>query len=172
MSKRLGVSIGFLSALAFFLGWYSFTWMIVFMIAVFFLQGEDLLKKNVLNAFFLGFIFLIIDLLFGKVSGSYMDLINNLACSDAEWLVNFDTSSAAYKVLSGLNISKYIVGIAKFVYLALTIVFGIIALKGNEVKVPLCNGFASKVMGVVAKAEAKKDDVTNDTATLNEIPKE
>ena len=84
---------------------------------------------------------------------------------------NFDTSSGAYKVLSGLNLSKYIVGIAKFVYLVLTIVFGIIALKGKEVKVPLCNGFASKVMGV-ANAAAAKDDVTNDTATLNEIPKE
>lgn len=172
MSKRLGVSVGFLSALAFFLGWYSFTWMIVFMVAIFFLQNEDTLKKNVLNAFFLGFIFLIIDLLFGKISGSYMDFLNNLASSRADWLMNFDYESSAYKVLSGLNISKYIVNIARFVYLVLTIVFGIIALKGKEVKVPLCNGFASKVMGVAKAAEEKKSDVTNDTATLNEIPKE
>ena len=172
MSKRLGVTVGFLSALGFFLGWYSFTWFIVFMVAIFFIQGEDTLKKNVLNAFFLGFIFLIIDLVFGKISGSYMDILNNCASSNSDLFINFDYSSTGYKVLSGLNISKYVVSIARFVYLVLTIVFGIIALKGNEVKVPLCNGFASKAMGVVAKAEAKKDDVTNDTATLNEIPKE
>ena len=101
-----------------------------------------------------------------------MDFLNNLASSRADWLMNFDYDSSAYKVLAGLNISKYIVKIADFVYLVLTIVFAIISLKGKEVKVPLCNGFASKVMGVAKAAEEKKSDVTNDTATLNEIPKE
>ena len=52
MSKKLGVTIGFLSGLGFFLGWYSLTYMMMFTVVILLVAGEEeILKKNVLNAY-------------------------------------------------------------------------------------------------------------------------
>ena len=69
MSKRFGVSVAFISAFAFFCGWYNFTWLLVGTILVLLLAGEEeILKKNVLNAFFLSFIILIANIVLGWIS--------------------------------------------------------------------------------------------------------
>ena len=171
MSKKLGVTIGFLSGLGFFLGWYSLTYMMMFTVVILLVAGEEeILKKNVLNALFLSLIFYVIIEVSFKISTGYADFLRNIVNSDAEIFDNFTFDSTGYKVLSKLNIATYVMNIAKFVKLVLAIVFGIIALKGKEVKVPLCNTFATKAIGLGSKAA--KSDTTNNEATLKEIPKD
>ena len=90
MSKRFGVSVAFISAFAFFCGWYNFTWLLVGTILVLVLAGEGedefKLKKNVLNAFFLSFILLLANMVLGWISRKYLGMLFNLSTSKADWI--------------------------------------------------------------------------------------
>ena len=182
MSKRFGLTIAFLSAFAFFCGWYSFAWIVIGTILVLLLTDEEVLKKNVLNAFFLSLIFLLAGFVLNWLSNRFTGFLG--ALRDAEWIKFFTYD--VYNVAVKFDIAKYLKGILNILEFVLMIVFVVMSLKGGEVKVPLANNFALKAMGLMpAKApkedkKADKDEVkeekaenplTSDKATLTDIPK-
>ena len=188
MSKRFGVTIAFISAFAFFCGWYSFSWLLIGTILVLLLAGdEEVLKKNVLNAFFLSFILLLANMVLGWISRKYLGMLMDLSASKFDWVRNVMLASigksSVYTILTKLDIAGFIVKILGFVKFVLMIIFVIISFKGGEVKVPIANGLALKVLGLVApkekkekaakeeKAEAAEENpITSEKATLTDIP--
>ena len=189
MSKRFGVSVAFISAFAFFCGWYNFTWLLVGTILVLLLAGEEeILKKNVLNAFFLSFIILIANIVLGWISRKYLGLLFNLSTSSVNWIstaMNFDIGKTdVYTIFTKLDIAGFIVNILGFVEFVLMVIFVILSLMGKTVKVPVANALALKVMGIApikekkekaakeekAEEAAEENPITSDKATLTDIP--
>ena len=189
MSKRFGVSVAFISAFAFFCGWYNFTWLLVGTILVLLLAGEEeILKKNVLNAFFLSFIILIANIVLGWISRKYLGLLFNLSTSSVNWIstaMNFDIGKTdVYTIFTKLDIAGFIVNILGFVEFVLMVIFVILSLMGKTVKVPVANALALKVMGLApvkekkekaakeenAEEAAEENPITSDKATLTDIP--
>ena len=181
MSKRFGLTIAFMSAFAFFCGWYSFLWITVGTILVLLLTDEEILKKNVLNAFFLSLIFLLAGMVLSWCSNRFVGFLG--ALRDAEWIKFFTYD--VYNVAVKFDIAGYIKGILNIVEFVLMVVFVIMALKGKEVKVPLANNLALKAMGLMPEKAPKEDKkaseevkeakeenpLTSDKATLTDIPK-
>lgn len=171
MSKKLGVTFGFLSAVGFFLGWYSFTWVLVFACFILLINEDEIVKKNVLSAIFLNIIFMAIELVLGKLSYWFISFLGDLASwSWVKWFT-YDV----YDIVSKFDIAGILNNIVRFVHFVLTVVFALIALKGNAVKVPVASGLADKVLGFAApkaEKEEKKDSITSEEATLKDIPKE
>jgi len=186
MSKRFGISVAFISAFAFFCGWYNFTWLLVGTVLVLLLAGdEEKLKKNVLNAFFLSFILLIAYMVLGWISGKYLGMLVNLSTSDIGWVASAMNARIAktdvYTIFTKLDIAGFIVNILGFVEFVLMIIFVILSFMGKEVKVPIANALALKVMGLAPVKKAKEEEVkeeaaveenpiTSDKATLTDIP--
>ena len=188
MSKRFGVTVAFISAFAFFCGWYSFSWILIGTILVLLLAGEEeVLKKNVLNAFFLSFILLIANMVLGWISRKYLGILFDLSTSKFDWVRTvMDTDigkTDIYTIFTKLDIAGFIVNILGFVKFVLMVIFVILSLSGKGVKVPVANGLALKVMGLAPvkekkekaakeeKAEeAEENPITSDKATLTDIP--
>ena len=188
MSKRFGVSVAFISAFAFFCGWYSFSWILIGTILVLLLAGdEEVLKKNVLNAFFLSFILLIANMVLGWISRKYLGMLFNLSTSSVDWIRNAINTNIGktdlYTIFTKLDIAGFIVNILGFVEFVLMIIFVILSLMGKTVKVPVANALALKVMGLApvkekkekaakeeVAAEAEENPITSDKATLTDIP--
>ena len=80
---KLGISVAFLSALAFFFGWYSLTIAAIITVGVICVSKNETLRRNVLNAFILSLIFTIISLVLGKISSGYMNFIGKLLRSNS-----------------------------------------------------------------------------------------
>ena len=193
MSKRFGVSVAFISAFAFFCGWYNFTWLLVGTILVLVLAGEGedefKLKKNVLNAFFLSFILLLANIVLSWISRKYLGMLFNLSTSKWDWVADIFNASigksttTVYTIFTKLDIAGFIVSILGFVEFVLMVIFAILSLTGKAVKVPVANTLALKVMGLAPvkekkekaakeeKAEeAEENPITSDKATLTDIP--
>ena len=188
MSKRFGVSVAFISAFAFFCGWYSFSWILIGTILVLLLAGdEEVLKKNVLNAFFLSFILLIANMVLGWISRKYLGMLFNLSTSSVDWIRNAINTNIGktdlYTIFTKLDIAGFIVNILGFVEFVLMVIFVILSLMGKTVKVPVANALALKVMGLApvkekkekaakeeVAAEAEENPITSDKATLTDIP--
>ena len=190
MSKRFGVSVAFISAFAFFCGWYDFRWLLIGTILVLVLAGEEkLLKKNVLNAFFLSFILLIANMVLSWISRKYLGMLVDLSTSSWDWVANAMNASigntTVYLIFTKLDIAGFIVSVLGFVEFVLMILFVILSLLGKEVKVPIANGLANKALGLVepkakkekaakeekAAEEAEEENpITSDKATLTDIP--
>ncbi|MBP5529818.1 MAG: hypothetical protein J6X80_07185 [Lachnospiraceae bacterium] len=188
MSKRFGVSVAFISAFAFFCGWYNFTWLLVGTILVLLLAGEEeVLKKNVLNAFFLSFIILLANIVLGWISRKYLGMLFNLSTSSINWVYTAMNANVGktdvYTIFTKLDIAGFIVNILGFVEFVLMVIFVILSLMGKTVKVPIANALALKVMGLApvkekkekakkeeAKEEAEENPITSDKATLTDIP--
>ncbi len=188
MQKKLSASmIIFLSAIAVFAAWYSFPAIVMITIPVILLCEEENVKKNVLNAFFYALIFIVVNMVLGKLSSWYTGFLFKLWRWD--WVAFFNDKW--YDVTMKLDIAFYLMKILDFVKFVLMVVFVIIAIKGSEVKIPIANSLACKVLGLVApkaekaakedkkeekkeeKAEEKEENpLTSDKATLTEIPKE
>ena len=191
MSKRFGVSVAFISAFAFFCGWYNFTWLLVGTILVLVLAGEGedefKLKKNVLNAFFLSFIILLANIVLSWISRKYLGMLFNLSTSKWDWVADIINAqigkTSVYTVFTKLDIAGFIVNILGFVEFVLMVLFAILSLTGKAVKVPVANTLALKVMGLAPvkekkekaakeeKAEeAEENPITSEKATLTDIP--
>ncbi|MBR6383309.1 MAG: hypothetical protein IKS56_04925 [Lachnospiraceae bacterium] len=188
MSKRFGVSVAFISAFAFFCGWYNFTWLLIGTILVLLLAGEEeKLKKNVLNAFFLSFIILIANIVLSWISRKYLGMLFDLTTAKWEWVRNIFNAEIGktdvYTIFTKLDIAGFIVKILGFVEFVLMVLFVILSLTGKTVKVPVANSLALKVMGLAPvkekkekaakeeKAEeAEENPITSDKATLTDIP--
>ena len=189
MSKRFGVTVAFISAFAFFCGWYSFSWILIGTILVLLLAGdEEVLKKNVLNAFFLSFILLIANMVLGWISRKYLGILFDLSTSKFDWVrtvMNTDIGKTdIYTIFTKLDIAGFIVNILGFVKFVLMVIFVILSLSGKGVKVPVANGLALKVMGLApvkekkekaakeekAEEAAEENPITSDKATLTDIP--
>ena len=188
MSKRFGVTVAFISAFAFFCGWYSFSWILIGTILVLLLAGdEEVLKKNVLNAFFLSFILLIANMVLGWISRKYLGMLFNLSTSSVDWIRNAINTNIGktdlYTIFTKLDIAGFIVNILGFVEFVLMVIFVILSLMGKTVKVPVANALALKVMGLApvkekkekaakeeVAAEAEENPITSDKATLTDIP--
>ena len=191
MSKKFGLTIAFMSAFAFFCGWYSFTWIVVGTILVLLLTDEEVLKKNVLNAFFLSFVFLLANLVFNWISLRYTGMLSKAAMSNVDWIYNmfnrgiFKSDITLLGIVRKLDLAGYIVTILRIAKFVLMIIFAIMALKGKEVKVPVINNMALKAVGIIpekkekkekkeeakAEGEAKEENpLTSDKATLTDIP--
>ena len=189
MSKRFGVTVAFISAFAFFCGWYSFSWILIGTILVLLLAGdEEVLKKNVLNAFFLSFILLIANMVLGWISRKYLGMLFNLSTSSVDWIrtaINTNIGKTdLYTIFTKLDIAGFIVNILGFVEFVLMVIFVILSLMGKTVKVPVANALALKVMGLApvkekkekaakeekAEEAAEENPITSDKATLTDIP--
>ena len=190
MSKRFGVSVAFISAFAFFCGWYNFTWLLVGTILVLVLagEGEEKLKKNVLNAFFLSFIILIANIVLSWISRKYLGMLFDLSTAKWEWVRNIVNAQIGktdvYTIFTKLDIAGFIVKILGFVEFVLMVIFAILSLTGKTVKVPVANSLALKVMGLApvkekkekaakeenAEEAAEENPITSDKATLTDIP--
>ena len=189
MSKRFGVTVAFISAFAFFCGWYSFSWILIGTILVLLLAGdEEVLKKNVLNAFFLSFILLIANMVLGWISRKYLGILFDLSTSKFDWVrtvMNTDIGKTdIYTIFTKLDIAGFIVNILGFVEFVLMVIFVILSLMGKTVKVPVANALALKVMGLApikekkekaakeekAEEAAEENPITSDKATLTDIP--
>lgn len=189
MSKRFGVTVAFISAFAFFCGWYSFSWILIGTILVLLLAGdEEVLKKNVLNAFFLSFILLIANMVLGWISRKYLGILFDLSTSKFDWVrtvMNTDIGKTdIYTIFTKLDIAGFIVNILGFVKFVLMVIFVILSLMGKTVKVPVANALALKVMGLApvkekkekaakeekAEEAAEENPITSDKATLTDIP--
>ena len=149
---------------------------------------EEILKKNVLNAFFLSFIILIANIVLGWISRKYLGLLFNLSTSSVNWIstaMNFDIGKTdVYTIFTKLDIAGFIVNILGFVEFVLMVIFVILSLMGKTVKVPVANALALKVMGLApvkekkekaakeekAEEAAEENPITSDKATLTDIP--
>ena len=182
MSKKFGVSIAFISAFAFFCGWYNFTWLLVGTILVLVLCEEEKLRKNVLNAFFLSFILLIANMVLNWISARYIGILNSILNTGWDWLARIYTIKV-HNVFVKLDICSYLAAFLRFAEFVLMVVFVILSLSGKEVNVPIANTLALKVMGLAPvkekkvkeekeNAEEKEEEnpLTSDKATLTEIP--
>ena len=189
MSKRFGVTVAFISAFAFFCGWYSFSWILIGTILVLLLAGdEEVLKKNVLNAFFLSFILLIANMVLGWISRKYLGFLFDLSTSKFDWVRTVMSTDIGktdvYTIFTKLDIAGFIVNILGFVEFVLMVIFVILSLMGKTVKVPVANALALKVMGLApvkekkekaakeekAEEAAEENPITSDKATLTDIP--
>lgn len=187
MQKKLTAGmIILLSALAVFLGWYSFTGVLIITIPVILICEDETLRKNVLNAFFYALIFLVVGLVLSKLSSWYMSLIGKLYAWDA---LSKIFTAKVYGVFVKLDFAYYLNRFLDFVQFVVMVIFVILAFMGKEVKIPIANSLANKVLGIVVpkkEKEDKKDDkkedkeeekkeenpLTSDKATLTEIPKD
>jgi len=182
MTKKLGISVGFLSAIAVFLGWYNLTAVLIVTMVVLFAEEDQLIKKNVLNAFFYSLIFTIAHMVLGWISSGFIGFLGFLA--DARWISFFTYDT--FNIVKYFDLANYIdiiLKIAKFVFM---IIFVIVAFKGKEISIPLADILAKKAMGIVeakkeknpADADTKENDpgkdasLTSDKATLTDIPKD
>ncbi len=138
MNKKLCVSVGLLSALAFFAGYYSWISCVILLAIVLICDTELTLKKNVIASTVLAAAISVIQVILNFVSSCYSDLLSTV--NDL-----FDFWSEIYSVtdvLRKLDIADLISSILGIVYFVATIIFIIKSLKGNEVKVP----FVSKLI--------------------------
>ncbi|MCR4649343.1 MAG: hypothetical protein K5776_09740 [Lachnospiraceae bacterium] len=145
MSNKFGVSIGFLSALFVFTAWYSPVAMIILTVLVLIFADEEIVKRNVLNAFFFSMIFLVAGLCLGKISSVYQNSISNFL--NWKWFSIFDNDT--YNVFTKLDFAGYINKFVDLVKLVIAIIFMIIGLKSGEVKIPLCDSLAKKAMQII-----------------------
>ena len=181
MQKKLSKSvILFLTAMAFFCGWYSFVGVLILTLVALIVTDDEKFQKNVLNAFFLALFFIAVGFVLGKLSLWYVKFLGFL--DGLEWLKFF--TYEVYSFMKKLDIASYIRSFLDFVEFVLMIVFIILALKDKEIKIPLANNLAEKVLGVVSAVKSEKKEevkeevkaeenpITSEKATLTEIPKE
>lgn len=170
--EKMGISIAFLSAMAFFLGWYSLTMGLIIMLFVVCFSDNEILRKNVMTAFMFNILFMIASLVLGYVSSGYFKVITFIFGIIFKIAKDYATVSNVENVFLKLDICNYISGFLDFAQFVLMIIFGIMAFKGKEVKVPLATKLALKAYGIVVpKKEKEKNPITNDEETLTDIPK-
>lgn len=135
MSKKFGVSVGLLSAIAFFAGYNSFLSCIIILVLVLACSSEIVLKKNVLSSALLSLVISLVNTVLYFLSSTYLDILNffneSLGGLGASWIYNVTD------VLRKLNFANFIADIIGIVYFVATVIFIILALKGKEVKVPV-----------------------------------
>lgn len=164
---KLGISVAFLSALAFFFGWYSLTIAAIITVGVICVSKNETLRRNVLNAFILSLIFTIISLVLGKISSGYMNFIGKLLSWDFVKFFNYDV----YNVFAKFDLSRYILSVLGFVEFVLMVIFVIISFRGKAVKVPGVNALVNKVMSAKEGTVKEENPVTSEKETLTEIPR-
>lgn len=170
--EKMGISVAFLSAMAFLLGWYSLSMGLIIMLFVVCFSNNEVLRKNVMTAFVFSLLFWLISLVLGYISSGYYTVLG--------WIFGliYKIADSAIKVgkveavFMKLDICYYISKILDFVQFVLMIIFGIIALKGKEVKIPLVSNLALRAYGIIPpKKEKAKNPITSDEETLEDIPK-
>lgn len=168
--EKLGISVAFLSALAFFFGYYDFTIAAIITVGVICASQNEKLRKNVLNAFIFSLLLTIITYILGKISYGYIKTLGTMLTW--EWLSKVYTYKV-YEVLSKLDICAILVKIINIVEFILMIVFIVLSLLGKTVKIPGVAAIVDKVLDI--KAEEKKEEeenpVTSEVETLTEIPR-
>lgn len=168
--EKLGISVAFLSALAFFFGWYSLTIAAVIAVGVICVSKNEVLRKNVLNAFVLSICFTVVTFILSKISGGYINIISKIYGLSWEWLSKIFTYNV-YSVFMKLDLCYYLIKILSFVEFVLMIVFVIIAAKGKEIKIPLISSIVNKALNGTEKKEEPVNPMTSEEETLTDIPR-
>ena len=137
--QKLGISVAFLSAFCYFLGYYSITFSAVVLVLVLALAEAAELKKNAAQAFtFAAFVY-VIQLVLDVLSSKYQGLLGKIYSKG-----NFDYD--LYDALSSIDVCRFLstlVGLAAFVFM---IIFVIASLKGKNVKIPVVSKLVDKAL--------------------------
>lgn len=172
--EKMGISVALFSALAFVFGWYSLTMVLILMLAVICCSNNDTLRKNVMTAFMFSLLFWAVTIVLNYISGAYINIVYKIG----DLILKFFKSLAYSKVSNvedwfiRFNIFSWIVKILNFAQFVLMIIFVIMSFKGKEVKAPIFANLASRAFGIVPpKKEKKKNPITDDEETLEDIPK-
>lgn len=141
--KKLGVSVGLLSALAFFLSNYSMTACVILLAVILACGADAVLKKNALEATVLAVIISLVQTVLSFLSRTYSSIITFFTDLLGEsWYEVYDVAD----VLRKLDFADSVYGFINFAYFIVTVVFIIIALKGGVVKIPVITKMVEKHM--------------------------
>lgn len=176
--EKLGVSVAFMSAMAFLLGWYSMTAALLIMLAVVCLSDNETMRKNVMSAFVFSLIFWLVKMVLKYVSGTYTGIVDNIYLFVLDrylkWNIDYNAIQGAYKIVRSADICMWILKFIKFADFVLTVILTIVALKGKAMNVPLCTSLASKALGAISakKKKDKKDKEESEETETKEAEQE
>ncbi len=145
---KFGVSVGLLSALCYFTGYFSFTSCVILFAVILACSESVAAKKNASQALVLSVLFSLIATVLGWLSGTYLDMISTLSSWFMEWFSWYN----AYDILSKLDIMGFLNGIWGLLELVLMIIFVIKSFKGKDIKIPVVTKLVNKHFDV-AEAE-------------------
>lgn len=181
--EKWGISVAFLSALAFLLGWYNLTHafgnmtlVFIAMLVVVCICNNETLRKNVMTAFMYSLIFWLLEIVLAYISSAYSSFIlkiyDFILSRPFHIRVDVNAVTRVYDFFKAANLSVYILKFLGFAEFVLMVIFVIMSLKGKELNIPVFSNLASRAMGIIPKKKAKEDNpITNDKETLTDIPK-
>lgn len=137
---KLGVSVGLLSMLCYFTGYQSLIACVVLFAVIMAFSDSATAKKNASQALLLSAFFDILIIIFGWISGKYLDSVSTI--SNWEWVRNLAKDVNVYEILSNFDLMGFLKRFLNFVEFILMVVFSMISLKGKNVKIP----FVSKIV--------------------------
>lgn len=137
---KFGVSVGLLSALCYFTGYFSFTSCVILFAVILACSESVAAKKNASQALVLSVLFSLIATVLGWLSGTYLDMISTLS----GWFMDWFSWYNAYDILSKLDIMGFLNGIWGLLELVLMIIFVIKSFKGKNIKIPVVTKIVNK----------------------------
>lgn len=142
MNKKLTVSVGLLSALCFFAGYYNWLAAIILMVAVLALSGDIVLKKNAVSATVFSAVFSVILTILSWISRQYLNILSLI---ENTFYKNWDDVYNVTRVFrTYFDGADLIWEILRVVFFIMTIIFVFKALKGDVVKVPFVSKLVEK----------------------------
>ncbi len=141
MDKKLGVSVGLLSALCFFAAYSNWLAAVVLLVVILAFSSEYVLKKNAVSAAVFAIVIALVRTGLSWISSSYNKVLTFIDTLLHEvWHNVYGVTNVFRKLDFADGISTFI----SFLFFVITIFFVIKALKGGEVKVPLLNKMIEK----------------------------
>lgn len=137
---KLGVSVAFLSALCYFMGYINLAACTVLFAVVLACSGSAEAKKNASQALILSVFFTAISMVLNWLSGSYIKMISTVS----GWFVNWFSWYDAYEVMSKFNIMGILLGFIGIVECVLMVIFVIMSLKGKNIRIPVISKVVEK----------------------------
>lgn len=141
MDKKLGVSVGLLSALCFFAAYSNWLASIVLLVMILGFSSSYILKKNAVSATVFAVVIVFVRGAFGWLSTSFnriLDFVDKFFGNNSYEFSNVISKIRFFDLASA--ISTFI----SFIFFVITIFFVIKALKGGEVKVPFFDKMIEK----------------------------
>lgn len=141
MDKKLGVSVGLLSALCFFAAYSNWLASIVLLVMILGFSSSYILKKNAVSATLFAVVIVLVRGAFGWLSTSFneiLDFVNMFFGSNSYEFSNVISKIRFFDLASAIST------LISFIFFVITVFFVIKALKGGEVKVPFVNAMVEK----------------------------
>lgn len=141
MDKKLGVSVGLLSALCFFAAYSNWLASIVLLVMILGFSSSYILKKNAVSATVFAIVIVLVRGAFGWLSTSFnriLDFVNMFFGNNSHEFANVISKIRFFDLASAIST------LISFIFFVITVFFVIKALKGGEVKVPFVNAMVEK----------------------------